>query len=96
MKPITSATEWYRLLASSPKTIVVYQSSKCVSCKEQEEWLQNKYPNQEIYSICTEDDRTLSFRSNISALPTVEIYQYYQCTDSWDGFQPDRFRTYCK
>jgi hypothetical protein len=95
MKPITSATEWYRLLGSSPKTIVVYQSSKCVSCKEQEEWLQNKYPNQEIYSICTEDEGTASFRSNIAVLPTVEIYQYYQCTDSWDGFQKERFKKYC-
>jgi hypothetical protein len=84
----------------SPTYIVYHSPTKCSSCKNLMTYLSNMSDTSNTsityYTINVDLPHLSGILHDITILPTIEKYDYFECMDRLEGYSEEKLKTFFK
>ena len=88
MKHIASIDEYYTIITTEPRSILIFGSIKtCHPCRQLKKWIEEDHSTlSNIYEIDVFDPEFESVTNDIDCLPTTILYNYTEEQSRIEGF----------
>lgn len=87
MKHIKSLDEYYKVITTEPRSIIIYSSIKtCHPCRLLKKWIEEEHSQLAIFDIDVLDPTFEDITNDIDCLPTSVLHYYTEEQKRVEGF----------
>jgi hypothetical protein len=87
MKHITSLDEYYKIITTEPRSIIIFSSIKtCHPCRLLKKWIDEEHTQLMIFDIDVLDPQFEDITNDIDCLPTSVLHHYTEIQKRVEGF----------
>lgn len=92
MRYIASPEEFSKRKEEHKECVMIYSASWCGPCRALKEWITTDFHHLPVFIVDADNPDLEELCKGVSALPTIEIYQFGERVFTTQGFQKDKLQ----